>query len=181
MAHKYFPDQFDDEEVLFVFKKHPIVMRKGIIFASLAMLLPVMVIFGLTFTPNVPSMNSFYLSLAIGVLLAVLVMFPSWISWYFTIFVVTDQRFIQIGQQGLWNRSVVDIGIDKISTVSYQIKGVEESLLGFGTIVIQTYVGELVIHHVHHPRSIQKRLTHTLRELGISSSPAMANNQVNEA
>jgi hypothetical protein len=33
---KYFPDQFDDEEVLYVFRKHPIVMRKGLIFGSLA-------------------------------------------------------------------------------------------------------------------------------------------------
>jgi hypothetical protein len=29
MAQKYFADQFEDEEVLFVFRKHPIVMRKG--------------------------------------------------------------------------------------------------------------------------------------------------------
>ncbi len=30
---KYFADQFDDEEVLFVFRKHPVVMRKGLIIA----------------------------------------------------------------------------------------------------------------------------------------------------
>ena len=26
---KYFEDQFDDEEVLYVFRKHPVVMRVG--------------------------------------------------------------------------------------------------------------------------------------------------------
>ena len=28
---KYFADQFDNEEVLYVFHKHPIVMRKGFV------------------------------------------------------------------------------------------------------------------------------------------------------
>ena len=32
---KYFADQFDDEEVLYVFHKHPIVMRKGLILGML--------------------------------------------------------------------------------------------------------------------------------------------------
>ena len=36
---KYFKEQFDDEEVLLVFRKHPIVMRKGLIFGCLALLL----------------------------------------------------------------------------------------------------------------------------------------------
>lgn len=178
MKNKDFPDQFEDEELIYTFRKHPIVMRKGLIFSSLALLLPVLIIFGLTFVPNhVPSMNQFYLSLIIGVLLAVLVMFPFWITWHFTVFVVTNQRFIQMSQEGLWKRSVVDVGMDKIQTISYEVKGLEQTLLGFGTIVIQTFVGELVIHHVNHPKAVQKRLTQIMREYGGPSTPPNANNQ----
>ena len=36
---KYFKEQFDDEEVRLVFRKHPIVMRKGLILAMFAILL----------------------------------------------------------------------------------------------------------------------------------------------
>jgi hypothetical protein len=98
-------------------------------------------------------------------------MFYAWIGWYFSVYVVTSQRFIQINQKGLWKRSMVDIGLDKIQTISYEISGLQETLLGFGTIVIQTYVGELVIHDVHKPRHIQKRMSHILRELGFNSNP----------
>jgi hypothetical protein len=38
MPDKYFETQFDDEEVLYVFRKHPIVMRKGLIFGMAAWL-----------------------------------------------------------------------------------------------------------------------------------------------
>ena len=171
MSHKYFSDQFDDENVLFVFRKHPIVMRKALIFSSLALLAGVL--------PSLiwPTMTIFFGGLAIGFIVFMAIIFYSWIGWHFSVFIVTDQRFIQMSQKGLWNRSVIDIGIDKIQTVSYQIKGLEESLLGFGTIVIQTYVGELVIHHVHHPKAIQKRLTHTLRELGVTIGASAPNSQ----
>jgi Bacterial PH domain len=87
---------------------------------------------------------------------------------------VTNQRLLQITQKGLWKRSMIDIGLDKIQTISYEISGLQESLLGFGTIVIQTYVGELVIHDVHHPKHIQKRMSHILREQGITASAPMA-------
>ena len=33
--HKYFADQFDDETVLYVFHKHPVVMRYGLVFGML--------------------------------------------------------------------------------------------------------------------------------------------------
>lgn len=166
MPEKYFEDQFDDEEMKLLFRKHPIMMRKGLILAGIALLVPVLIIFILTFTSKTPTLNQFYFSLFAGFILALLVMFPYWITWYFSVYIVTNQRVIQLSQKGLWKKSMVDIGLDRIQIVSYEIKGIEQTLLGFGTIVIQTYVGELVIHEVSHPRKIQKQLSHILREQG---------------
>jgi hypothetical protein len=42
--------------------------------------------------------------------------------------------------------------------------------LAFGTIIVQTYVGDLVIKEVHHPARIQKKMVHALREMGIHPS-----------
>ena len=42
VAKKTFADQFDDEEVLFIFRKHPIVMRKGLVIGAFMPLLGVM-------------------------------------------------------------------------------------------------------------------------------------------
>lgn len=178
MSHKYFPDQFDDEEMLLLFRKHPVVMRRGIIVASIVLLLPVMFVGGLTFfnTENPPSLTFFFGCLVLGLFLGFIVMFYVWIGWNFSVYIVTDQRLLQITQKGLWKRSMIDIGLDKIQAISYEISGLQESLLGFGTIVIQTYVGELVIHDVHHPKHIQKRMSHILREQGVTSSAPMPSN-----
>jgi hypothetical protein len=89
---------------------------------------------------------------------------------------------MQIKQKGFFNRALVDISNDQISMVNYEIKGLQETLLGFGTITVQTYVGELVIKDVGHPKKIHKELTTALRDKGFlqaSSTPFNAN-QVEE-
>ena len=171
MDNKYFSEQFEDEEMLLLFRKHPIVMRREIVVASVLLLL------GTIPALIKPTYLFFFGGLAIGLVLCTLVMFYAWIGWYFSVYIVSDQRLLQMSQKGLWKRSVVDIGLDKIQTISYEIKGLQETLLGFGTIIIQTYVGELVIHDVHHPKKIQNRMSHILRELGYHSSvPPMLDN-----
>lgn len=186
---RYFKEQFDDEEVLLVFRKHALVMRKGLIFASIGLLLPMLYILALTqvYANNpekLPSVGSFYVALGVGLILALLIMVPYWISWYYSVYIVTNQRLIQITQKGFFHRSMVTLGLEQIQMVNYEISGLEQTLLGFGTIGVQTYVGSLTIHDVHHPAKIQKKLLHILRDLGIKAMthPAWdgAGNQENE-
>lgn len=173
---KYFADQFDDEEVLYVFRKHPIVMRKGLIFGMVAILLgtlPAAIKPGLGF-------GWFFGGIGIGIMVGLLLWLPSWISWHYSVFIVTDQRLIQITQRGLLHRSVVDMGLNQIQMVNYQVSGLEETLLGFGTITMQTFVGDLVIHTVHHPAKIQKKLLEILRSKGVNAAPYAGDNTAAE-
>lgn len=160
MAHRYFEDQLDDEEMLLLFRKHPVVMRKQLIIASVLLLLGTIPSF------IRPEYSYFFGGLGVGFLLAAAVMFYAWIGWYFSVYALTDRRLLQIKQQGFFHRSLVDISNDQISMVNYEIHGLQESLLGFGTITVQTYVGELIIKDVAHPKKIHKELTHMLREHG---------------
>jgi Bacterial PH domain len=176
MAEKYFDDQFDDEEVLYVFRKHPIVMRKGLI---LCMFGPLIGVLPATFRPEL-GFGWFFGGLALGVLLGVLLYLPSWIAWYFSVFIVTDQRLIQITQKGFFHKSVVDMGLNQIQMVNYQVVGLQETLLGFGTIMMQTLVGDLVIHDVHHPGHIQKKILQILRDQGVSATAQSTDQKVEE-
>jgi len=179
-AVKYFPDQFDDEEVLYVFRKHPIVMRKGLIWGSLGLLVGPLYTLILTYVhaSNPPTMTFFYLSFVVSIVLSGLLFFPAWMSWYYSVFIVTDQRFIQITQKGFFHRSVVDMGLPQIQMVNYEVACLQETLLGFGTIMMQTLVGDLVIHYIHHPQKIQKRILEILRDSGIAvaDTPALQTN-----
>ena len=170
---KYFDDQFEDEEVLFVFRKHPIVMRKGLIIGAFA---PLLGVIPAAIKPSL-GFGWFFGGLAIGILAWLVILFPFWISWYYSVFIVTDQRLIQITQKGLFHKTVVDLTLNQIQMINYQIAGLQETLLGFGTIMMQTYVGDLIIHEVHHPARIQKRILKILRDKGVVTNTLPINKE----
>jgi hypothetical protein len=173
--HKYFQDQFDDEEVLYVFHRHPIVMRKGLI---IGMFGPLLGVIPTAIDPSL-GLTDFFVGFIFGCILGLVFFFPSWLSWYFSIFIVTDQRFIQITQKGFFHRSVADLGLAQIQSVNYEIAGLQETLLGFGTIKMQTYVGDLGITDVHHPAKVQKKLLSILRREGINTANYPVSKSVN--
>jgi hypothetical protein len=157
---KHFKEQFDDEEVQLVFRKHPVVMRKGLILSSFALLIGVL--------PALvkPVYTVFFGGLIAGCILALALMFPFWVKWYFSVYIMTSHRFIQ-QTRSMLQVNVVDISLEQIQMINYQISGLEDTMLGFGTIIVQTYAGDLVIHDVHHPAKVQKKMIHVLRGLGI--------------
>jgi hypothetical protein len=160
MSAKLFEGQHDDETVKFTFRQHPIVMRRGLLLLCLSWvggLLPYSYFFDQRWAQ---------ILLVIGVIVGIFAMFYAWIGWYFTIHIVTDQRLAQITQKGLFNRSVVDIGLEKILSVNYQIAGFQETIFGFGTIVAQTFVGDLVLKYIHHPAKVQTSIIKAIKESG---------------
>lgn len=165
---KHFKEQFEDEETLLVFRKHPIVMRKGLILASLGMLIGPLYTLTLTYVDKTdpPTMSFFVISLVASLIFACILIFPWWVKWYFSVYIMTNKRFIQ-QNRSLLQVDVVDIGLDQIQMINYRVAGLEETVLHFGTIVIQTYVGDLVIRQVHHPDKVQNKMVHILRDLGI--------------
>ncbi len=162
-----FDGQHDDEEVIYVFRRHPVVMRKGL----LAILVGILIgLIPLTFWPPLEVTLVPFLPMIIGAALGSCFLFYQWIGWFYSIFIVTDQRFIQIYQEGLFKRAVSDISLEKILSVNFSIAGIEETALGFGTIVIQTFVGDMVLKKIHHPAKVQERIIKIMKDLGIENN-----------
>lgn len=166
---KLFPDQLDGEEVLLMFRKHPIVMRKGLVYGMFGPLI------GILPTAIWPTLGFgwFFAGLFAGMLLGLLIFFPYWIRWYYSVYIVTDSRLIQITQKGLFSKSFVDLGLNQIQSLNYEVRGLQATLLGYGTILVQTYMGDLVIHEVHHPAKLYKELITILRNEGVEPAEMM--------
>ncbi|MDR1196728.1 MAG: PH domain-containing protein [Candidatus Nomurabacteria bacterium] len=147
-----FTGQRSDETVLFVFRRHIITMFKGIfgfIVLSGLGILPLLLV------QNNP--NLYYVA-AIAILLGILVLVYHWIGWYFTVYIVTNQRIRQNIQKGLFSRSVVDLGLDKVQSAHVSIKGLWGSLLGYGVIILHTQAGDLVINKVSQAETVYAKI-----------------------
>jgi hypothetical protein len=147
-----FDGQRDGEELLFVFRRHIIAMRKG--FYLLMIPFVISAVPPLVWQDN---LELFLLPIA-GLALGLLLFSYHFIMWYFTIYIVTDQRIRQVTQKGFFGKDVIELRLSKIQNISYNIPGLSGELFHFGTIVIQTFVGDLVIHKVEHPDEIYNKL-----------------------
>ena len=153
-----FDGQREGEEVQFVFRRHFLTAKSGVIF----LILMIMIGVGLTLLwPN--NMMIFETFLAL-ILVGVLGFLYSYMLWYFSIYIVTNQRIRQISQRGLFKKSVVDLGLDKIQSISYGVSGIRAGLMGYGTIVIQTAVGDLVISMIKNSEKIYNDLQNLINE-----------------
>lgn len=142
----------------FVFRRHFLTAKSGLIF----LILMIMIGVGLTLLwPNNIMIFETFLAL---ILVGVLGFLYSYMLWYFSIYIVTNQRIRQISQRGLFKKSVVDLGLDKIQSISYGVSGIRAGLMGYGTIVIQTAVGDLVISMVKNSEKIYNDLQNLINE-----------------
>lgn len=151
-AQKTFDGQRDNEEVLFLFRRHILVTKKG-----LFLLLVLLVIF---WSPVFiwPNNQRLILVASGGSLFGLAVLGYHLIVWYFTYTVVTNQRIRQFNQWGFFRRGVTDLGLSKIQNISYSTPGIVADIMGYGTIIIQTLVGDLEIHYVKKPENVYNQL-----------------------
>lgn len=149
---KDFDGQREGEELLFVFRRHIIAMRKGFYL----LLIP----FTLSAIPPLIWQNNLELFIlpVVGFVVGLVLFLYHFMMWYFTIYIVTNQRIRQVTQKGFFGKNVVELKLSKIQNISYNIPGFSGELFKFGTIIIQTFVGDLVIHNAEHPDKIYNKL-----------------------
>ncbi len=149
---KQFDGQRDDEELLFVFRRHIVAMRKGFYWLLIPMSLS-----ALPFLIWQDNLNLLWIFVG-GFGLGLLLFFYHFLMWFYTYYIVTNQRIRQITQYGFFGKDVVELRLSKIQNISYNVPGFFGEVFKFGTIVIQTFVGDLVIRNVESPDKIYNKL-----------------------
>lgn len=161
-----FPGQHKGETVEVVFHQHPLVMRKALIIGMLLILVGVL--------PPLfwPLAHWAWNPLFIILVIIAFYWFYNWVGWYYTVYIVTDERLIEVKQRGFFNRKVSEYGLDKIQNVNYHISGFQAVLFSFGDITAQTYVGDIVMKTIHKPVQIHAKMIEVVRRANASTPDA---------
>ena len=147
-----FEGQRTDEEVVYVFRRHILTSIKGfffLIFMIAAGFVPMMI------WPSEQNMVFVWMGIVIVGLLG---MGYSYLLWYFSFYIVTNQRLRQTRQKGLFKKTVVDLDLENIQSASFGVPGVFGSMFNYGTILIQTSAGDLVLSMVSHPETVYNEI-----------------------
>ena len=147
-----FEGQREDEEVVYVFRRHILSSIKGLFF------LVFMAIVGMAPMLIWPEKQNMIFVWMGFVVVGLLGLGYSYLLWYYSFYVITNQRLRQTRQKGLFKKTVVDLDLENIQSASFGVPGMFGAMFNYGTILIQTSAGDLVLSMVSHPETVYNEM-----------------------
>lgn len=139
---RFFKEQHDGEQVLQVIRRHWF----NILIQFFVVIIAALAIFGSWFFifylyPSVlgkigPQTISFIETTAL--LFVWFYAFLLWIDYYFDVWIITDERIVNIEQKGLFLRVASDLQFSKIQDVTTDVVGLIPTVLNYGDVYVQT-------------------------------------------
>ncbi len=159
-----FDSQMDQEEVVLLLRTHPITLIKPIVFALIGIILP-LILFNSSFMGMVA--GRFKIAAVVGwYMLIFSFILETFLVWFFSVYIVTDERIIDVDFTSLIYKNVSSAKIDKIEDITIATSGVLASLIDFGTVHIQTAaeVPQIEFEEIPHPNTVAKALNEIMLE-----------------
>src|SRR3989337_3757782 len=141
-AYCYYPDHVNfvnadpEEKVVLLLRRHPITNLQWLVTAFLMLLAP-------SFFPIIlpyellPPGFQIILPL-VWYLITFAFILEKFLSWFFHVNIVTDERIIEVDFFNLVSREITDANIDQIQDVTPRVIGAVRTCFNYGDVVIQT-------------------------------------------
>ena len=131
-----FETQEAHEKIILLLRQHWFTQLKWLVTAIIMIFVPL----ALTRIPLLDFLSDKgqLMALIIWYLLIIAFIYEQFISWYFHVFIVTDERVIDVNFYNLLYKEVSEAKIDNIEDVTYRQGGVIRALLNFGDVNMQT-------------------------------------------
>jgi len=155
----------DDHEIIYLAVRPHWITNISWFLISIAMLFVPLFFKYFTFLNIFPIQYRFSLVL-FWYLITFIFAFEKFLTWYFDLFLVTNERVVDIDFNNLLNKHFAEADISVIQDVSFSIKGLLGTFFNFGTVLIQTASekNQIIFDNVANPQKIM-RLLKELRDL----------------
>ncbi|MDO8513478.1 MAG: PH domain-containing protein [bacterium] len=138
----YFPDQKPDEKVFLFVRRHWISFAPTILISIFMIFFPIAVIIGIIYgfkiEVNPIIVQYIILSVSAYILFIMTFFIVGWVDYYFDVLIITDERLVNIEQNGLFNRHISELDLLRVQNVSTSVKGILPTMFDYGCVVVQT-------------------------------------------
>ncbi len=143
LSFHHLPHQLPGEEIIKILRRdYFIIFKKIMLFVLLLFLLAVAGFVTFRAEPNILRGELSYPLLVLGMsvylLFSWLFFFFSLTDYYLDVWIITNQRIIDIRQDGFFSRTISEQQINKIQDVTSDVKGVFPTIFKFGDVHVQT-------------------------------------------
>lgn len=92
--------------------------------------------------------------------------FLVWIDYYFDVWIVTNERIVNIEQKGLFTRRISELRFSRIQDVTASVNGLVPTVLNFGDVHVQTAAEEerFTFRQVGDPFAVKDTVMRLARE-----------------
>lgn len=131
-----FSTQAPNEVVILLLRQHPITQVWWIVLAAIGAGFPLLLQY-INFLNFLPA--SYQMAAIISWFLVLLgFIVESFLKWYFNVYIITDERIIDVDFNSLLFRNISSAKIDNIEDTTAMTAGFLSAVFDFGTVVIQT-------------------------------------------
>ncbi len=149
-----FDSREDKEEIILVLRRHWLTNLSWIFLFFLMILIPIFAL-PLSILDFFPKNYHFILAL-FWYLLSFAIAFEKFLSWYFNVFILTEERVIDIDFFNLLDKKFSEAKISMIQDVTAKSIGVSQTLFNYGTVLVQTAaeIPVIVIDKIPNPNLV---------------------------
>lgn len=159
-----FDSQMSNEEIILVLRQHPITLFKKIGIILFMVLFPL-------FFPHLALVDFFPASYQGAMILGWYTLtlgfaLEAFLVWFFSVFIITDERIIDVDFLSLLFKDISSAKIDAIQDISSKTAGALASVVDYGTVYIQTAgeSTEIQFENVPQPSKVAAILNELLLE-----------------
>jgi len=131
-----FETQQLEEPIVLLLRRHWITNLPWICLTILMIVAPLLLRFTqmLIFFPA----NFQIIFVVLWYLLTLSFVFEKFLGWFFNVYIITDERVVDVDFYSLTYKQISDAGLNKIQDITYRTRGVVGSIINYGHILIQT-------------------------------------------
>lgn len=163
-AYSYFPDHLKfinadpEEEIILLLRKHPITNIPWISMAFVMIITPAIVSVLSPFSLLPPGFQ--IILTLLWYLITTAFVLEKFLSWFFHVNIITDERIIEVDFINLIYREITDANIDQIQDVTVIVGGAARTFFRYGNVVIQTAaeVPKIEFEAIPNPDSVARIL-----------------------
>lgn len=138
---KFFPSQKSQEKVFLLLRRHWFTYL-GFVAVAFIMSVPVLILAIMSISnPDIFAGvvgNLVILGLFAYMLLVCAVMLYGFIDYYLDVYILTNERIVNIEQNGFFKREISELHLHQIQDVSARVNGMFATMLHYGDVYIQT-------------------------------------------
>lgn len=160
----HFATQGHDEKIHLFLRKHLVTNVPWILLSLFLLLVPIVIApfiqlilpFSTLLAPRLPFiLTIFYYLVVFG-----FIILANFINWYFNVYIVTNERVIDVDFINIIYREVSSTRLNLIQDVTVKTGGVARAIFDYGDVFIQTAGTELNFdfHAVPHPQQVAREI-----------------------